>query len=381
MKILHATWNLFQQNENKISISPNGGSVMVFNICNWTGKKAESYAFCGNIKMQEAEYEYIKVLPNDKYLSDMENRVEDIEKWLCNINKAFEDVLDIINPDFVFIHGGLDFSIDCINSCIKKNVPYAYVSHLYQGKTVLYAGDEKTSKFEEAVFNIPNINIITVSNGMRNRLLKEKPFIDSKRITTIRNAVDDVLFNNSITTQKPKKLLCVGTICPRKNQLQLLQAYSLLEEEKKENINILICGKDSKNSPSVDILENTLEELDIAKNVKYLGSISQAEMGCIYEKADGLIMTSLCEGLSLVVLEMLKYGKPVIMFSDNETAADVNDEQAVILIKDHSDESVARAIEQWYEKEWDYKNIIDYSKKFKMELVANQYIDYVKEHL
>lgn len=379
LKILHATWNIFQQNENKICISPNGGSIMIFNICNWIGKKVESYAFCGNIKMQEAIYENVIILANDKFLSDMDNRGEDIDKWLCNINKAFEDILDEIKFDFIFVHGGLDFSINCINSCIKKNIPYAYVSHAYQGQKDLNYFDKSLSLFEDKLFRIPDINIITVGNGMRKRLLKEKPYIMPERVTTIRNAVEDIKTKDLIIRNEKRNLLCIGTISPNKNQLQLLRAYSLLDKDIKEKINIIICGKDSKKTPTLENINKTIDDLSLTETVKYLGSISRDEMENMYEKADGLITTSLCEGLSLVVLEMLKYGKPVIMFSDNETAEDVNDELAVILIKDHSDESVARAIEQWYREEWDYNHIFEYSKEFNMEQVAEEYIMYVKK--
>ena len=91
-------------------------------------------------------------------------------------------------------------------------------------------------------------------------------------------------------------------------------------------------------------------------------------------------MSALCEGLSLVALEMLRFGKPVIMFSDNETAEDVNDDKAVVFAKDHSDQALANAIEEWYNRKWDDVYIRNYSDYFSMERVADDYIRYCEIH-
>ena len=96
--------------------------------------------------------------------------------------------------------------------------------------------------------------------------------------------------------------------------------------------------------------------------------------------ADGLVLPSLMEGLSLVTLEAIQHGKPVIMFADNETASDVNSPDATILVKERSDQALADAIVEWYERDWDIKKIKEYSKNFTIERVADEYIEYAKEH-
>ena len=105
------------------------------------------------------------------------------------------------------------------------------------------------------------------------------------------------------------------------------------------------------------------------------------EMKKVYSVADALIMPSLSEGLSLVALEMLTYGKPVIMFADNETAGDVNDSKVVVLAQDHSDQSLAAAIMEWYDRDWDDTYIKKYSNYYSMERVADEYIEYCNNTL
>ncbi len=92
-------------------------------------------------------------------------------------------------------------------------------------------------------------------------------------------------------------------------------------------------------------------------------------------------MPSLSEGLSLVATEMLSYGKPVIMFSDNETAGDINDPKVAVLAKDHSDQALADAIVEWYERDWDEKYIKEYSRYYSMERVADDYIAYCRKRI
>ena len=90
-------------------------------------------------------------------------------------------------------------------------------------------------------------------------------------------------------------------------------------------------------------------------------------------------MPSLIEGLSLVTLEAISYGMPVIMFSDNETAADINDTKATILVDEHSDEALAYGIEKWFAMQWDNDYIREYSKFFTLERVANDYLKIITE--
>ncbi|GEM_PF-2575533 len=386
MRVLSTIWNIFTVSDNKTVVAPNGGSVMVYNICNSIGEKVDSYVFSGSQKNQAFDYGNVHVLANDKYLGEISSRDEiTIDIWLEKIKKAFIDVLQELKPDFVLIHGGLDFSLDCICECKKKNIPFAYVSHLYEGEQNYYEGDSALRRFENNIFSMDDINIITVSDGMRLRILKEHGNIKACNIKTIRNAVDINKLNaNNVDNQILKKLkankkrilLCVGTIHPRKNQLQLVDAYKLLSDEVKNELCIVLCGKDSKNNPMANELRQRIAENKLDDSIIYLGTIKQSEMAIIYQYADGLISASLCEGLSLVVLEMLNFGKPIIMFEDNETAVDVNSETAVELIHGHSDEQLAEGIERWFYKDWNENEIIEYAKEFTMEKVADEYVDY-----
>lgn len=81
------------------------------------------------------------------------------------------------------------------------------------------------------------------------------------------------------------------------------------------------------------------------------------------------------------MLEAIAYGLPIIMFSDSECADDLNDKKVVCFSVDRSDQSLANAIIEWFENDWDHNYIVQYSKCFSMENVAMNYIDYYKRHI
>ena len=94
-----------------------------------------------------------------------------------------------------------------------------------------------------------------------------------------------------------------------------------------------------------------------------------------YSICDGFITASITEGLSIAALEALAYGLPLIMFSDVECAMDLNDEHISCFAEERTDESLAGTIEKWYCKEWNKEYILEYSKQFSMDKVANYYIE------
>ena len=117
------------------------------------------------------------------------------------------------------------------------------------------------------------------------------------------------------------------------------------------------------------------------KNLIYAGAVSSEEMKEYYSIADGLIMPSFAEGLSIAALEMIAYGKPIIMFSDSECVDDLNDPKISVLAKERTNAGLAKAIEKWYFQEWDTEYIKKFSDYFSMERVTEDYLTYYKNIL
>ena len=371
MKILATGYNIFNF-DNGIAPQKNGGSIMIADICEYLGRYNDMYFFITDKIVKEKRYGTIKILDNTYGFEEYPEyrRVKDgDQRLLC----GFDHVIESINPDFVLVQTLNQFALDVIDYLEEARIKYAYVSHLFIGKNKYYS-DSFSEKFEDSLYKKNDLKIITVGNGMRKRLLSEYSNIREENIYTVVNGTK--IDNNS--QQEPcffnndkRILICSGSIQPRKNQMQLIRSIALLEKEILENLRVIIIGVGSQER--IDSLNNEIIENGLENVVEYHEPLEAKDMSKIYSIADGLVLPSLCEGVSLVILEALRFGKPVIMFEDNETAEDVNNEDAVILVDDHSDTGLADGIRRWYYKEWDEKRIKTYSDYFTMERVAKDY--------
>ena len=381
MKIISTSWSFFQKHESEWIVMKDGCRIMVSNICEYIGKKETSYLFIGSSAVPDMSYGNICILDNRKYLPGNRRTNENIGEWQDALKSIFREYLRIIQPDCVLIHDLGEFSINCMRICDEEGQIFAYVNHLFIGRR---GGDifDENHKWEDIIYSNKRWKTIAVGSGVKRRILEEHPGIEEEQIHVIPNgtslcgeiAKSDM--DGRYDLYGKKVLVCVGSLQPRKNQLQLVSAFARLSKEYKEKIVIFFCGKDSVREPVSTQLLNEIKKNGFEKNLIYLGECTEDDMKKIYTRADGLIMPSLSEGLSLVVTEMLSYGRPIIMFSDNETAEDINDNKATILVTNHSDQALADAMIEWYKKDWNEEYIRQYSRYFSMERVADDYISY-----
>ena len=386
MRIISTVWALFDYKNNNIEVLRNGGSIMIYDICEYIGRIEESYVFIGNCRTKNDNVGSVHVLDNRKYLPPFRD-VNNINQWQEGLQRRFKELLIELKPDFVLVHGGLDFSTNCIHVCMELDQPYAYVNHLGLSGNAGYKMPLREEEWERKLYSIPKINIISVGNGMRNKILRENKQLSISQVHAIPNG-SPLVGDKSVEYGRPdrrarnkKTLLCSGSLQPRKNQLQLVEAFRLLPDKVRNNVKVLFCGNYSEKNGYKDALINRIESYGLKDSLQYMGVFSRDEMIDIYSSVDGLVIPSLSEGLSLVAIEMIAFGKPVIMFYDNETAGDLNDNKAVILIPDHTNEALAQGITEWYVREWDSKYIRDYSQYYNMDRVAEDYIAYINQLL
>ena len=381
MKILTVTWKIFDAVNGNYVIHPNGGAVMISDICEYIGRKEESFLFQGSDRIPNMHYGHISVLGNDKILSEPRTS-DNIEEWQFKLKDEFRRIVREYSFDFVFFHGTGNFVFNCIKICKDETVPFAVVMH---GNFMTPAAHDTKEHIDvtSRILSVPGVNVITVSHGSALEFLQQCSYLSPRQMTVIVNGIPNYTDNELTVRRKQdsddrKTLLCSGTLSIRKNQIQLVRAFSLLPLSLRNKIQLVLCGKDSKIRPMLDNIHNEITRLGLEENISYIGTIPKTDMPGLYNTVDGLVSPSLMEGLSLVVLEAIQHGKPAIMFADNETASDVNSPDATILVKEHSDQALADAIVEWYERDWDQVKIKEYSKNFTIERVADEYIAYAK---
>lgn len=163
-------------------------------------------------------------------------------------------------------------------------------------------------------------------------------------------------------------MVFVGNVGPRKNQRQVVDAYSLLSQEDKNRIYVLFVGGGEDAS-----LKTYVEKLGLQEHLVVCGIIPKEDVHNFYHAADATVLTSISEGFGLSIIEGMAYGLPNLTFSDLPAVADLYDENAMVTIAERSDLAVARGLSALANKHWDRNFIKQYARKFSFEQMAEKY--------
>ena len=122
----------------------------------------------------------------------------------------------------------------------------------------------------------------------------------------IRNAVDTDYFRPSSSNLKSERcrLLLVGRLCEQKGQDFMVPLMVALDDSM-----LALLG----DGPSRDQLESMTQELNLGERVAFLG---EGDVRSQYAAADIVVMPSRWEGMSLVLLEAMACGLPVVASPD-----------------------------------------------------------------
>lgn len=383
MKILFYAWTIYDESLDEMPIKPNGGSIAIKNICEYVGRKCDVYLFLGRNKMHSKKLGNINIVDTVHFEDYLDHKLDQNECRLRTMLNAFEETVKQLKPDIINLHGGGELTRRCLMKCIQMNWTYILTDHLYIGLEKKVPGYDSTVEWEKQAFKMPGMKITTVSNTMKNNILRDYPEIRENDVRVILNGTDfiyekcDCDLKEQYNLDGKKILLCVGSILERKNQIQLIYAFRKLKEEIRENLAVIFCGNDKMEGA----LQAEIEKYHLEKSLIYAGVVPNSEIKKYYSIADGYILPSIAEGLSLTMLEAMVFGLPLIMFHDLEGASDLTDKQVVQFIYGKTDQEMADAITQWWDKTWDKEYIKKYSNYFTMERVADDYIEYYKERL
>jgi glycosyltransferase involved in cell wall biosynthesis len=133
-------------------------------------------------------------------------------------------------------------------------------------------------------------------------------------------------------------VLFVGAIEPRKNLLNLLRAYQILQRSVREHFNLLLVGFKGWGNDEVMRLLGKLEG-----NVRYLGYVDNEELARLYRGASCFAYPSLYEGFGIPPLEAMASGCPTVV-SNTASLPEVCGD-AVRYVDPESPESIAEGIE------------------------------------
>lgn len=129
--------------------------------------------------------------------------------------------------------------------------------------------------------------------------------------------------------QLPEKcILFLGSLQPRKNLTQLIEAFALIANKVPHQL-ILAGGKGS----SYQQLLSLAEQHRLQERVVFTGYIDDQQRAALYQHAELFVYPSKYEGFGLVILEAMSFGVPVIT-SDNSSLPEAAGDAGILVPAD-----------------------------------------------
>jgi len=199
--------------------------------------------------------------------------------------------------------------------------------------------------------------VVAISENTKNDLIKLFPFSGEKIVKIFCGVSDDfkILEKEKIDQVVIKKFpekffMVVGTICPRKNHINIIKAFSAMNRDK--SIKLVVIGQ--KGWKWQDVFK-TVDELNMKNDVIFYDYLPHSDIIAAYNLSLALLFPSFYEGFGLPPLEAMKCGCPVI--SSNVSSLPEVMDDAGILVDPHDVNALRDAMERILQNEDLRKNL------------------------
>ena len=317
-------------------------------------------------------------------------------------------------PDIVHIHGIGTITESYIRICEEMKVRYTVTLHGLIGLNDSVSAPAYEKQIERDFLikaEKNNIPISVISSGMKARI--EENYLGKKanNITVITNGTkkndeNDTKFIREEGTLTQEKFQEYYSDCLKQNDLypKLSDTYAYLQYSKKNGKKILFfVGNITKNKnqmQAVEILKNTkvfentllvlwgrevdngevrkkIVEYQLHKNV-ILGGFND-RMDIFWKFCDVNLFLSLNDGFGLPIVEGYMHGVPCVTFEDLDATQDLYYPEAMLKVKDRSNESVTDTLKTALDKNWKYEEIIEIGNMFSIDIMSEKYVNWYKE--
>ena len=200
--------------------------------------------------------------------------------------------------------------------------------------------------FEKLICKLPYKKIITVSDSVKKRLIKDFK-IRTNRITVVNNAVDLKFIDEIQPNYKPgsdykkeKDSICfMGRLANNKRVQDLIKAIKNLKKDYPK-IKLTIMGK----GPEEVNLKRLVKELRLNNNVKFLIGIDDKKKFQELKKNEIFVLPSVREGFGIVLIEAMACQNAVIGSKVDGVINVINDGKDGLFFKPKSVEDLTKKI-------------------------------------
>lgn len=173
------------------------------------------------------------------------------------------------------------------------------------------------------------------------------------------------------TVSKTVNFVFLGTYAPRKNQMFLVKTFKYMPT----NYSLNLYGNFKSGGTYLEEIKNVIKKHKL--NNIFINDF-ESDIAKVFKKNDYLISASKKEAQSLVVIQSLASGKPVIGLSNETIDELINKSNGLSFSKNTSPKSFAKALVEFI-KTIDYKKMskqcIKDSRKFDLDLVVSKIED------
>jgi colanic acid/amylovoran biosynthesis glycosyltransferase len=209
-------------------------------------------------------------------------------------------VLHEYRVDHIHVHHGYFGSWIAMIAAQILDVPFSMSLH---GSDLLLQADYLDVKLSHCCF------CVTISEHNRRYILERYPQVAGEKVVLSKLGVDAVE-STPAPMKKPTNtltLLTVGRLHPVKNHAFLMGACLELEQCG-ISVECLIAGE----GPERSHLQSLIRDLGLASRVSLLGHVPHQQLNSLYDRADAVVLTSVSEGIPLVLMEAMARGKIVV---------------------------------------------------------------------
>jgi glycosyltransferase involved in cell wall biosynthesis len=204
----------------------------------------------------------------------------------------------------------------------KAHIAYTIHSYIWQSKWNEIKNTVKKKYFQE-VYCIKRADQVFVLNEQTKNTFVNDLHVNSNKIIKVLNGVNTNTycglsaaeanaFQEKINMPQKKIFFLAGSVCKRKNQLGALKL--LLPVLKKNKNCAFVYAGGIISAEYQNSIQNFIKKNGIEKQVVYAGELTPGKvLNSYYGIASALVFPSVQEGFSLVILEAMSAGLPVLV--------------------------------------------------------------------
>jgi D-inositol-3-phosphate glycosyltransferase len=246
---------------------------------------------------------------------------DDLWPHMAAFGDHLTEMLRFQQPDVVHAHFWMS-AWAAARAVRRLNLPLVVTFHALGSVKRRYQGPADTSplnriRVEVAVAGAADRIVATAMEEVRELALLGVP---TSKVSVVPRGVDLEHFTPSPPRRFPPsvperncryRLLSVGRLVPRKGHETIIEALICLPETE-----LLIAGgaadREARPQPEHDRLAGVAERLGVADRVRLLGQMARADMPALLRSADLVVCSPWYEPFSIVPLEAMACGVPVV---------------------------------------------------------------------